>query len=185
MIASGIFDPREVKCMKEDCLRGKARIARIVAVSALFMAAVMILTPTVLATNHPYLVGLGQTLVDNRLLDATVSDGMPPLQIDVTNGDSVTIFYNYGYSDNRTSPPYSNKATHTFNLSVYYNGLSLDGNQHITYPDYGYQEGSLSVIVNNVSPYTYIWVNYSASILCSDISPYYDSATHGESIYLY
>ena len=172
--------------MKEGCLVGKARIVSIVAVCALFMAAVVIRTPTVLAaTNHPYLIGLGQTWVTNSALDASVSDGVPPLQIDVENGDSVTVYYNYSYSDYRTYPPYSNKAYHTFNLTVYYAGPSSNGAQHETDPDDGYNVGSVSVHVNNVAENTYIWVNYTATISCDDISPYYDSATHGESIYLY
>ena len=170
--------------MKEGCLERKARIVGIVAVSVLFMSAVVIRTPTVLAaTDHPYLIGLGQTWVTNSALDASVSDGVPPLQIDVEDGDSVTVYYNYSYSDYRTTGSY--KAYHTFNLTVYYAGPSSNGAQHETDPNDGYNVGSVSVHVNNVAENTYIWVNYTATITCDDVSPNSDSANNGESIYLY
>ncbi len=184
MVAFGIFDPGgSEKCMKDSCKRGKARIARIGTVSALLMTAVVILTPTVLATNHPYLVGLGITLVNRTLLDASVSDGMPPLEIAIVDLDSVTIYFNYSYSDDRTTGLL--KAYHNFSLAVYYNGPSSNGNQHQTLPRDGYFEGSTSVTVYNVTDDTYIWVNYTASISCGAVPPYNDSDTHGESIYLY
>ncbi len=182
MIASGIFDPGEVKCMKDGSLRGKARVARIGTVSMLLMTAVVILTPTVLATNHPYLVGLGQTWIDDFQLDAGVSDGVPPLEIAIVDLDSVTIYYNYTYSDDRVS---GDEATHIFTLVVDYGGTFASGKTHKTSILTRPTSDSVSVTVYNVVEDTYIWVNYTASISCDAVPPYYDSDTNMESIYLY
>ncbi len=185
MVAFGILDPGgSEKCMKDSCKRGKARVARIGTVSALLMTAVVILTPTVLATNHPYLVGLGVTWINNSRLGATVSVEAVPWEIDVEDRDSVTIYFNYSYSDSRTNQ--GNVATHAFLLKADYGGTWSNGHTAYTYGG-GIESGSgpIPLTVYNVLEDTYIWVNYSANISCVDVPPYFDSASYGNSIYLY
>jgi hypothetical protein len=148
------------------------RATRVGMISASLMVTVItIMAQTALAANHN-VTGTGSTYIDRFGCDANVPNG-PPGSLDVANGDSVTIHYNYTYWDNR--PQGYPRAEHIFIQTVLYGG---GGRTEAHYHNTSGSElggGSIQWTVYNVQTGTSIWVGWYANITCGSSPQCHDT----------
>ncbi len=159
--------------MKHRCVNGKARVARVGMISAsLMVIMIMVMSQTALAYTNHVVEGTGLTSITSIDCDADVPEG-PPESLNVANGDDVTIYYNYTYSDLRGL----GSARHQFVLIV--NGWAKE-ESYITYGSGG-GIGTILKTVYNVQEHGQIWVGYYANITCL-AEQCYDSDQKGDYI---
>jgi len=149
--------------MRYNHIGGKKGAARIANVSTMFLATLMILAPIALGADHPF-GATGSTYI-GTYCDSEVAADLPAY-LDVANGDSVTIYYNYTYTDARGSP--STIARHDFTQLIEYDDWG-EGESHwhntTYYRDSG--SGGIQMTVNNVMEDTSIWVKWYANVTCN------------------
>jgi len=156
--------------MKNDYVGGKARAARIGIVSVVVMAAVVILAPNALGANHSVNT-TGSTYISSGGTCIASVTAPSSGDLDVNNGDSVTIYYNYTYTDGRTSA--STLARHDFTQLVEYDDAGTgESHWYNTTIDMESGVGGIQMTVSNVRTGTSIWVLWYANItsdgICSD-----------------
>jgi len=149
--------------MKNHYMMEKVRLARIGTVFAVLMAAVVILAPNALGANHP-VSSTGLTFIDQNTCYATITTDIP-FSLDVDDGDSVTIYYNYTYIDHRPGRDLPN-AEHVFSQIVAYGGGVAESHGYNT-TKYTEGNGGIQHIVYNVMENTSIWVELYANITSS------------------
>ena len=151
--------------MKHRCVNGKMREARIGMISAsLMVTMIMVMSQTAIAANHIVEV-TGFTTISVSDCEANVTSG-PPGSLVVTNGDDVTIYYNYTYDDSR--PSGWPNATHQFVLIV--DGWAKE-EAHFTFGnESGF--GTIQKTVYNVQKPGQIWVALYTNISCPGQSCY-------------
>jgi len=146
---------------------------------ALVMVAVVLLAPNALGANRYGATGIGTTSINTSTCDADVTSPLP-VYVDVNNGDSVTVYFNYTYSDSR--PP-TTAAVHGFVMTTVYLYTAWSDGVNVT--TYGSESsgGSLQRTVPNVAQNTSIWVRWHAQI--SSASNPACFASHEEEGYIY
>lgn len=134
--------------------------------SVVFVAAIVLMAPGALGTDHP--VGAtGSTYIDQYGCDATVNANLP-IYLNVSNGDSVSVYYNYTYDDERR--PGSSLAGHAFSQVVQYGGGGWAESHGYNTTGDTQGGGGIQKTVYNVQENTSIRVEWYANITfaCSD-----------------
>ena len=148
--------------MKDGIVTGRVS-GRAVSIEsiALMITAVVLLAPTALGAGRYGATGIGTTSINTSTCDADVTSPLP-VYVDVNNGDSVTVYLNYTYSDSRLPRLYP--AVHAFVMTTVYLYTSWSDGVNVT--TYGGEsgDGSLQRTVPNVSENTWIWVRWQAQI---------------------
>src|SRR4030042_1100901 len=134
------------------------------ALGVLLVTAVLMSSTVALGADHPF-GATGWTDIDSSSCDSGVNANLPAY-LNVDNGDSVTIYYNYTYTDYRRSV--STIARHDFTQLIEYNNWGAgQSHWHNTtyYLDSGV--GGIQMTVYNVMEDTSIWVKWYANVTCS------------------
>lgn len=159
------------------------RSTRVGMISASLMVTVItIMAQTALAANHN-VTGTGSTFIDKNGCDASVPNG-PPGSLNVANGDSVTIYYNYTYRDDRLGSD-KPRAEHIFIQTVLYGGGGRTEAHYYNTTGSASGGGSIPWTVYNVQEGTSIWVGWYANITCGSSPQCHETDSKEGSINLY